>query len=325
MTSRSLLISALVIVGLILAFVSISVGPSGVTLASLADGMDKGEAMILWQLRLPRLILALLSGAALAISGTLMQTYFRNPLAEPYITGVSAGGALGAVAIASLGIGGIVATAGAALVGAGLITAALLYLAARIRENAAMSILLMGLALGTLCGAIVWFLLLKQGPGGTGLALSWLLGRVSTVGYGEIGLMLPLLAIGIAIAVYCVPDLDALLMGEEKAASLGVNLPVARTLILGSATLLAAASVAFCGVIAFVGLMVPHVARNLTGAVHRRLLPAAAAGGALLVVAVDILARVLDPPREIPLTIITSIIGAPFFIAVLVKSRPVTL
>jgi iron complex transport system permease protein len=311
--------------GAVLVVVSISVGPSGVTLASLADGMDQGESMILWQLRLPRLILAVVSGAALAVSGALMQTYFRNPLAEPYITGVSAGGALGAVAITSLGFASIVVTAGAALLGAALITAALLYLAARVRENAAMSILLMGLALGTLCGAVVWFLLLKQGPGGTGLALSWLLGRVSTVGYAEIGLMLPLVLIGVLVAWRYIPDLDALLMGEEKAASLGVNLPVARTMILGAATLLAAASVAFCGVIAFVGLMVPHVARQLVGAVHGRLLPAAAAGGAVLVVAVDILSRVLDPPREIPLTIITSIIGAPFFIAVLVRSRPVSL
>ncbi len=325
MTRRSLFIPAIVIAAAALVVISVSVGPSGVTLASLADGMDQGESMILWQLRLPRLILAVVSGAALAISGALMQTYFRNPLAEPYITGVSAGGALGAVAITSLGIGGIIATAGAALLGAALITAALLYLAARIRENAAMSILLMGLALGTLCGAVVWFLLLKQGPGGTGLALSWLLGRVSTVGYGEIWLMLPLVLTGMLIAWRYIPDLDALLMGEEKAASLGVNLPVARTMILGAATLLAAASVAFCGVIAFVGLMVPHVARQLVGAVHGRLLPVAAAGGAILVVAVDILARVLDPPREIPLTIITSIIGAPFFIAVLIKSRPVSL
>jgi iron complex transport system permease protein len=310
---------------LVLGAVSLSVGPSGITLGSLLDGVDPGESMILWQLRLPRLILAVISGAALSISGALMQTYFRNPLAEPYITGVSAGGALGAVVIASLGIGGIIATAGAALAGAALITAALLYLAARIREDAAMSIILLGLALGTLCGAVVWFLLLKQGPGGTGLALSWLLGRVSTVGYGEIGLMLPLVLLGVAVAWRYIPDLDALLMGEEKAASLGVNLPVARTMILGSATLLAAASVAFCGVIAFVGLMVPHVVRQLTGAVHGRLIPVAAAGGALLVVAVDILARVVDPPREIPLTIITSIIGAPFFIAVLLRSRPVRL
>ncbi len=118
-------------------------------------------------------------------------------------------------------------------------------------------------------------------------------------------------------------DLDALLLGEEKAASLGVNVPAAQRGILGAATLLAAVCVAYCGVIAFAGLMVPHVARGVVGARHAVLLPVAALGGAVFLLAIDLASRIIDPPREIPLTILTSLLGAPFFIGVLLRSRSV--
>lgn len=313
----------LTLAGIVLAGAALLTGPGGVGLAQLIDGISATESTILWQLRLPRIIMALLAGAGLAVSGALMQAYFRNPLAEPYITGVSAGGALGAVAATALGLTGVVATGVSAALGGALITAALFLFALRRRGYGSMAILLLGLALGTLCGALVWFLLLKLGPGGTGQALAWLLGRVATVGYGEIWLLLPATALGLGLAAYYIPDLDALLLGEEKAASLGVNLLAARQGILLAATLLATVSVAFCGVIAFVGLMVPHTMRYLCGALHRRLLPLSALGGGVLLLAVDIAARTLDAPREIPLTIITSLLGAPFFIAVLLKTREV--
>jgi len=250
-----------------------------------------------------------------------MQTFFRNPLAEPYITGVSAGGALGVVLAAAIGLSGALPTAAAAILGGALITAALYWFTLRRPGSPLLSVLLLGLALGTFCGALVWFLLLRLGPGGTDQAIAWLLGRVATVGYQEIIVLLPLTVGGVALAMWYVPDLDLLLSGEEKAASLGVNLLAARRGILGAATLLATACVAFCGVIAFVGLMVPHVVRILAGAMHSRLLPLSALGGAALLLAVDLASRTINPPREIPLTIITSLIGAPFFIVVLLRTR----
>ncbi len=312
---------ALVIATVLLAAVSIAIGPGGVGVAQLFGNLTDTESTIVFQLRLPRTIMAILAGASLGVSGALMQTYFRNPLAEPYITGVSAGGALGAVIAAGLGLSGAMPTAAAAFLGAGLITLALYLFTLRIRGYSATAVLLLGMALGTLCGALVWFVLLRLGPGGTDQALSWLLGRVATVGYSEVIVLAVFTAFGLLLALRFIPDLDALLMGEEKAASLGVNLPAARRAILGSATLLASSVVAFCGVIAFVGLIVPHMARGVVGGLHRRLLPVSAIGGATLLLAVDIASRTVDPPREIPLTIITSLIGAPFFIVVLLKTR----
>lgn len=311
-----------VLMGLIvmLALVSLIVGPAHIGLPQLLDGLSENEVQIVFGLRLPRIILALLAGAGLAVSGALMQTFFHNPLAEPYITGVSAGGALGAVLISALGLGGVLLTGLGAVLGGVLITVALFMFAQRFRGGTT-AVLLLGLALGTFCGAVVWFLLLKLGPGGTDQAISWLLGRVSTVGYTEIYFLAPATLLGLLAAFYYAPDLDALLLGEDKAASLGVNLVAARRGILGTASLLAVACVAFCGVIAFVGLMVPHVLRIFLSAIHTRLLPACALGGGVLVLAVDLASRTIDPPREIPLTIITSLIGAPFFIFVLLRSR----
>ena len=314
-------IGVLLALGLIFAAMALLSGPSNIGWAQVADGLDPVESQIIFQLRLPRVIMAILAGSALAVSGVLMQTFFRNPLAEPYITGVSAGGALGAVAAGAFGLAGVLVIGSAALTGGALVTAALYLFALRSNTRSPLSILLLGIALGTLCGALIWFILLRQGPGGTNEAIAWLLGRVSTVGYTEIVALLPAVVIGLALAVYYIPDLDALLLGEEKAASLGVDILAARRGILGAAALLAAACVAFCGVIAFVGLMVPHIARGFLGATHARLLPLSAVGGAVLLLGVDLVARTIDPPREIPLTVITSILGAPFFIVVLLRSK----
>jgi iron complex transport system permease protein len=319
----ALYLTLLLIALLMLAVVSLVVGPSGLGWAQIRDGLDATELTIIWQLRLPRVLMAILAGSGLAVSGALMQTYFRNPLAEPYITGVSAGGALGAVTASALGLTGVLLTGFSAGLGGAVITVALYLFALRRHRHGTLGTLLLGLALGTLCGALVWFVLLKLGPGGTGQALAWLLGRVATVGYQEILLLAPVTVLGLGLALYYMNDLDALLLGEEKAAGLGVNLLAARRGILLAATLLATVNVAFCGVIAFVGLMVPHVVRTLVGARHRWVLPLSAAGGAALLLGVDLIARTLDAPREIPLTIITSLLGAPFFIGVLLKSREV--
>jgi iron complex transport system permease protein len=332
MNKRTTVLALLLIAAIAaLSMLSLVSGPAAIGAGQLFHGLDETARTIVFQLRLPRILMALLAGAALGISGALMQTFFRNPLAEPYITGVSAGGALGAVLGASLlgtaaaGVYGVLGTGGCAIAGALIVTAALYAFALRNPRGAQVSILLLGIALGTLCGAMIWLLLLRLGPGGTDQAVSWLLGRVSTVGYTEVIAVAAALLLGSLLAWRHLRDLDALLLGEEKAVSLGVDLGPARRGILGAATLLAAVCVAFCGVIAFVGLIVPHIARSATGAIHARLLPLAALGGAALLLAMDLLARTVDPPREIPLTVLTSLLGAPFFIAVLLKTRTVAL
>lgn len=318
-----LLLLLLLIATLLLVSVSLLVGPGGVGIRQILAGLSDTQSTILYSLRLPRTLMAIFAGASLGVSGALMQTFFRNPLAEPYITGVSAGGALGAVAGISLGLTGAIPLALSAMAGGGLITAALFLFGLRDRQYSSMAVLLLGMALGTFCGAVVWFLLLRGGPGGTDRALAWLLGRVATVGYEELLPMIPVVVICVALAWRLSPVLDVFLLGEEKAATLGVNIPSARRRIMGLATVLAAVCVAFCGVIAFVGLIVPHIARGIVGGLHHRLLPVCAVGGACLVLAFDIASRSLDPPREIPLTILTSLLGAPFFIAVLLRLRRV--
>jgi iron complex transport system permease protein len=317
------LITLLLVIALaLLALASLAVGSSGIGPAAIFDGLNEVERTIIVQLRLPRLLLAVLAGAALALSGALMQTFFRNPLAEPYITGVSAGGALGAVAATSLGIASPLGLGVGALLGGGAITGALYAFALRTARSA-LAILLLGLALGTLCGALVWLLLLGMGPTHSTEAIGWLLGRVSTQGFGEPLALAAATVVGAAIAFTQTKALDTLLLGDEKAASLGLNVLSSRRLILGAAALLAAASVAFCGVIAFVGLMVPHVLRIAVGSTHARLLPLCMLGGAVLVLGVDLVSRVVAPPSEFPLTVLTSLIGAPFFIFVLLRSREV--
>jgi iron complex transport system permease protein len=283
---------------------------------------DQMALDILSKLRLPRTLLALLTGSSLAVSGALMQTFFRNPLAEPYVTGVSAGAALGAVIGQALGLVSALQIGAAAGIGGAVVTAGLYGFALR-RNTGALALILLGIALGTFCGSLVHLVLMRMGPGAMDNAISWLLGRVSTVGYDEVWVLAGTALLGGILAWRCIPALDALLLGEEKATTLGFDLLVAKRLILGAATLLATVCVAFCGVIAFVGLIVPHILRSSVGSLHARLLPLCALGGAALTLGVDLLSRTIDPPREIPLTIITSLLGAPFFIAVLLRNREV--
>jgi iron complex transport system permease protein len=321
--TRPWLGAALILLCLALAALSLAAGAERITLADIQHGLSDMQRTILFALRLPRTCMALLTGASLAVSGALMQTFFRNPLAEPYVTGISAGAALGAVAGQTFGLSGALPLGAAACMGGAVVTAALYAFALNRRNTSGSALILLGVALGTFCGSLVHLLLLRSGPGAMGTAMTWLLGRVSTVGYDEVLVVLPAAAIGIALALLYRRDLDCLLLGDDKAASLGVDLLAVRRAILAAAALLATICVAFCGVIAFVGLIVPHVMRSLAGPLHGRLIPLAALGGAALTLGVDIAARTVDPPREIPLTIITSLIGAPFFIALLIRNREV--
>ena len=217
---KRLLLPTLLILLLLAACISLLVGPGGLGLAQIMDGLSELESTILWKLRLPRVIMAILAGSALATSGVLMQLFFRNPLAEPYVTGVSAGAALGAVLATVFGIGNALGIALPALLGALLITLALYatFLSGR-RDSA--SILLMGIALGTLCGALVWLLLVSGGSGRTDQVIGWLLGRVTTVGMGEVIVMLPVVILGCFLAIHWRRELDAMLLGDDKAHSLG--------------------------------------------------------------------------------------------------------
>lgn len=293
-------------------------GP-GLTLSEALAAADPVARQIIYDLRLPRGVLAAACGAALSIAGVLMQGVFRNSLAEPYVTGVSAGGALGAVAASALGASAL--GVGAASLGGSLGITLLLFGIALRRAVSPTALLLTGMALGAFCGAGVWYLLLHQGPGGSDQAISWLLGRTATVGWGKPLVLGFAASAGLAAALKLSSGLDRLMLGEEKAASLGVDVLGLQRASLFLGSVLSGLCVALCGVIAFVGLIVPHAVRASLGTLHKRLLPLSALGGAVTLMAVDLLSRLLDQPREIPITVITSLAGAPFFIAVLLRHR----
>jgi len=281
------------------------------------------ERTIVWSLRLPRLLLAAQVGAALALAGTVMQAFFQNPMASPYIMGVSAGAGLGAVVAFLSGVQqtffGLTATSLLAF-GGGLVVTAVVYLLSRRGGRVATeTLLLTGLAVGTLLTALTSFLMLLGAYDLHGV-LFWLMGSLSGRGWMHVAAMLPYAVLGTAAALVLSRDLNLLLLGEETAAHLGLNVERAKQILLALTAVLTAASVAVSGLIGFVGLLVPHVTRLLVGPDHRLLLPAAALSGGTLLVLADTVARTAIT-GEIPLGILTSLLGGPFFLYLLRRER----
>ncbi len=284
---------------------------------------DTAAAIVL-DLRLPRVLLAATVGAGLAGAGTVFQGLLRNPLADPYVIGVSAGAAFGAtVAITgglTAGLWGLAATPLLAFAGAVAATVLVYALARRGADAPVEDLLLAGIAVSAFLGAIVSWLQLS---GGESLqrVFFWLMGGFSGRGWPHLAMAAPLVITGLALAWLLGRDLNALLLGDETARSLGVQVVWARRLLIGAGALMAAAAVSAAGLIGFVGLIVPHLLRLAVGPDHRRLLPASALGGAVLLVLADLGARSVVPSTELPVGILTAALGAPFFLVVLVRER----
>jgi iron complex transport system permease protein len=277
------------------------------------DGL---RATIVWQLRLPRVALAALVGMSLAVSGTVFQAVLRNPLADPYLLGVSGGAALGAVV--GLTFSSIQSYAVPVLAFSGAILALLLvYLVARAHQAATHTLILAGVMVGSLCSAVLMFLLLYSPSDPMRSALYWLAGNLSRTEAG----WLPYAAAACVVIVLLLWGraslLDVFTQGEDVAADLGVDIGRERLLLLAGAGMLVAVAVALAGLVGFVGLVVPHTVRLLWGAGHLRLIPAAAIMGAGFLVAADVLARTALAPAEVPVGVITALVGAPFFLYLL--------
>ncbi|WP_326553914.1 FecCD family ABC transporter permease [Micromonospora sp. NBC_01813] len=279
---------------------------------------------IVFNLRLPRVLLAMIVGAALAVAGTLVQAIARNPLADPYLLGVSQGASVGAVAVIVLGTAafGVTSTSVAAMLGAAVAFAVVAALGRAAGPDSVTRLLLAGVAVGYALQAVVNFLLLlADNPAKTSSALFWLAGSVGAARWSMLALpAVVTLLIGV-IAVLAGQRLDALLLGDETATSLGVRPQVARGVFAMLAAVLTGTAVAVSGAIGFVGLVVPHAVRLVLGAAHRRLLPAAALAGALFLVVADLLARTVLAPRELPIGVVTGVVGAPVLAALLVRRR----
>ncbi|MBB4932791.1 iron complex transport system permease protein [Lipingzhangella halophila] len=275
-----------------------------------------------WRFRLPRALLAAMAGAGLALAGALMQAVVHNSLAEPYILGVSAGAGVGAVSFIVLGIGASSLGIGAAaFLGALMATAAVYLLARKNGHIAPQRLILAGVALGSLFSAVTSYLTITTDAQNVFSIMFFLLGSVSAATIGHLALpAAALLAAGIFTA-FNARALNALLVGDDAAATLGINVKRLRSSVLVTAALLTGSVVAVSGGIGFVGLIVPHIARIIVGSDHRRMLPVAVLGGAVFLAASDLLARTLAAPTEIPLGVLTALVGAPFFLWLLRRDR----
>jgi iron complex transport system permease protein len=283
---------------------------------------DKTAAAILFSIRLPRLLLAMGVGASLGVSGAAFQGLFRNSLADPYIIGASSGASLGAGLALAFGLSLKIPFSPVPLCAfAGSLAAVFLAFAiSRAAGNPppAAALLLAGTSIGALFSGLLSLVLVIRDRS-LYQVYYWLLGSLGGTGWRELRSLLPVMAAGSLIVFLSIRPLDLLIQGEETAESLGLEVNRARLFIITGASLAAAAAVSAAGVIGFVGLIAPHGVRLFTGPAHRRLLPASALAGALILVLADTLARTIAAPIEIPLGIITSLAGAPFFLYLLAK------
>jgi len=301
------------------------IGALGAKLFGATRGIDEVTIVIVWQLRLARTLLAGVAGAALGTSGAVLQGLFRNPLADPYSLGVSSGASLGAVAAIALGskIGLAFpgATEAAAFAGA-LASAAIVYAVATANRRAAptAALLLAGAAVGSFLSAIV-SLIVSLNDKDLHTVFFWMLGGFGGKGWADLATALPAALIAIVASLFLARPLDILGAGEESAGILGLNVSILRGLAVAAASLGAAAAVAAGGVIGFVGLLGPHFARLIVGSLHKRLIPVSAAAGAILLMLADTIARSAAAPMELPVGIITALLGAPIFLRLLATSR----
>ena len=277
----------------------------------------------LWVVRFPRLVMAMAVGAALATAGAVMQAIFGNPLAEPGVVGVSAGAALGAAASIVLGAEawGEWAVALLAFVG-GLLATLLVYFVARANGRAeVVTLLLTGIAVNAFAGAGLAFLIFAADAASREQIIFWQLGSLSGSLWSETGLVFIVTVLGVVASATLSRRFDLLALGERNARHLGIDVERLRIGSIVIVAVLTAAGVAFVGIIAFVGLVVPHLVRMLVGPGHRALIPLSALGGAVLLVLADLLARTIISGAELPIGMLTSLVGGPFFFFLLWRQR----
>jgi len=320
----------------VLAVVSAGTGqlhvPAGEVIGSVLHrlGLDLGPMpahpngdAALWSIRFPRVVMAALVGAALATGGALMQGVFGNPLAEPGVVGVSSGAAVGACLVIVFGWAflGPWTVAGMAFAG-GLLTTFLVYATARSGgRTEVVTLVLTGVAVNAVGGAALAFLTFLGDTTAREQIVFWQLGSLNGTRWPYVAVVAPLVLVGIAGAVFLSRRLDLLSLGERAARHLGVDVERLRILCIVLVALLTAAAVAFCGIISFVGLVVPHVVRMAVGPGHRVLVPASALGGAVLLTGADLVARTAVPYADLPIGMLTALVGGPFFFWLIRRTR----
>lgn len=321
--------------------VAATVGPASISAAEVAQMVwwkifsvpvaeearwPGSHEIIVFQVRLPRIVLGAIVGGALAVAGTTFQGLLKNPMADPYIIGVSAGAsvgaALGVILRSNFTFLGLSTVSFLAFAGA-VVTTFVVYNIARVGNKVPMgTLLLAGVAVGSFLSAIVSFLMVI-GNESLHEIVFWLMGSLSAKNWDHVRVVLPYVALGGAVIIFHSRDLNLMLLGEESAQHLGVDVERAKAILLTASSLMAAAAVSVSGIIGFVGLIIPHAVRLLTGPDHRILLPAAGLVGAIFLVFADTVARTVLAPTELPVGVITAMCGAPFFLYLLRKRKGV--
>ncbi|PIC65015.1 ABC transporter permease [Sporosarcina sp. P13] len=333
----TLLIGALIAVLLASMTCAVMVGSVGITPSiiwevlfskiglSIENTASKAQSIIIWEIRLPRIILAAIVGAALAISGAAIQALVRNPIADPYILGVSSGASVGATLVILLGAFsflGTYALSFAAFLGA-IFAVVIVFLLARVNgRTSVIRLLLAGIAISMVFSAITNFMLMtSKQQGGIQAVIHWMLGSLAGAKWSTIGIPFFIFLLVFILLLLNYRQLNALLLGEELATTLGMNLDGFRIFIILVVSLLTGVVVASSGSIGFVGLIIPHFVRMIVGSNYKLVLPISALMGAIFLVWADMVARIAIAPEEMPIGIVTAICGGPFFIWMLRRRR----
>lgn len=338
MKKRTLLCFILLALLLVLLFVaslllgSVSLQVKEVLGVLFGQEADPQTHILVTHFRLPKAITALIVGAALSASGLQMQTLFRNPLAGPYVLGISSGASLGVslfllgapllgVSVASETLRNI-GVVGSAWVGAALILAVIMAVSVRLKDI--MAILILGMMFGSAASAIVQILQYLSPDSALKSFVVWTMGSLSGVSLQQLGIMSGIVVAGLALSIYLIKPLNLLLLGENYARTMGLNIRWIRFLLFTSTTLLAGTVTAFCGPIGFIGIAVPHVARMLTGnADHRILMPASMLMGSVTMLLCDIIAQLPGHEMVLPVNTITALLGIPIIVLVIVRNRKI--
>ncbi|GAB4481802.1 MAG: iron ABC transporter permease [Thermoflexibacter sp.] len=285
----------------------------------------KSWEIIVWQFRLPKATTALLAGAGLSVSGLLMQTLFRNPLADAYILGISSGASLGVALLILAGVGfasfaGQWAIALSAVVGAASIMALVLFIATQVRQL--VSLLIIGLMLGNGVGALIVILQSFSNKEELQRFANWTYGSLGGVDWEKMLILAPLVLVGLLSSIFLYKPLNSLLLGDNYALSMGLNIRKIRVQIILITSLITGCITAFCGIIGFVGIAVPHICRYLLDtSEHKRLLPACAFLGAILMLACDMLCQLPYSPHVLPINAITALVGVPVVVWVILRRK----
>ena len=325
MRSRSvLLFTALAALTLFLFLLDLAVGavpvPLGDVWAALTGGdCPRATAKIILNIRLIKAVVALLAGAALSVSGLQMQTLFRNPLAGPYVLGISSGASLGVALVVLAGVGSSIGIAGAAWLGAALVLVVIAAVGHRIKDI--MVILILGMMFSSGVGAIVQILQYLSKEESLKAFVIWTMGSLGDVTFDQLAVLVPSIIAGLLLAVITIKPLNLLLFGEEYAVTMGLNVRRSRGLLFLSTTLLAGTVTAFCGPIGFIGLAMPHVTRMLfRNSDHRVLVPGTVLSGASVLLLCDLVSKLFS----LPINAITALLGIPIVVWVVLRNKSVT-